>query len=103
MNFHELCNKIKLTSSNLVVGAIVNADVKGQEFGPIQVGKAEVWTLPGDREQAIIFSSLKDLTGKMSLTHVCIIIRESEVDSVNEYEGKTIVLTKTSAYSIMIA
>ena len=102
MDFKELMNAVYPKKRKVVVSALVNADTYGRQFDDINVGKVELMDIPETKENVIVFSELSDDKKTAFLINACIIIRETEVQSINEYDGKIIVLLHNGAYSISL-
>ena len=102
MNFKEFTNTVYPQKNKIVVSALVKADTYGRQFENISVGKVELMDIPESKENLIIFSKLSDDKKTPFLMNACIIIRETEVQSINEHDGKIIVLLHNGAYSISL-
>ena len=102
MDFKELMNVVYPQKHKVVVSALVNADTYGRQFENIIVGRVELMDIPATKENVIVFSKLSDDKKTAFLINACIIIREAEVQSINEHDGKIIVLLHNGAYSISL-
>lgn len=102
MDFKGLMNAVYPQKHKVVVSALVNADTYGKQFDSISVGKVELMDIPASKENVIVFSKLSDEKKTPFLINTCIIIRETEVQSINEHDGKIVVLLHNGAYSISL-
>lgn len=102
MEFKELKNALYPKMRKIIVSTIINTDTCGIKFENISVGKVEIITLPGNEGDVIFFSELRDEKDTVLGAGVCILIRETEVVSIDEHIGKIIVLIRNGAYSISL-
>ncbi len=102
MEFEELKNAVSPQIRKITVSAIVNTDTCGIKFENIRVGKVEIITLPENEGDVIVFSELHDEKNAVLGAGVCILIRETEVVSIDKHNGEIFVSIHNGAYRISL-
>ncbi len=100
MNFNELVTTVSSLRNKKTITAVVNADRTGSLIENLEIGKVEVVEVSRDEGKILILSELKDAAGSSYLRHTGILIREKEVESINQVDDKIIVLLPKDVYSI---
>lgn len=99
MNFKEPTSKVTTWGRKINVSAIVNANESGIKIENIHIGKVETQNVP-NIGNLLIFYDWK-INGH-PINTACIVIKECDVQSISEIDGKIVVLVKTGAYYISL-